>query len=407
MEPGAWSDLAWPAVPRWLWALAAAAFVYFTDDYVIAGVLPEIAAEFAVTEAVAGQLITVFSLTLAVAAPVAAVGTASWPRRRLLLSASAVFVAANTAAALVPSFPLLMGLRVVAALAAAAATPALFAVTAALAPEHRRGRYLGVVSIGVTGSVAAGVPIGTWIGGELGWRATFAAVAAAGVVTGIAVLATVPVTPSGPVPRLREQLAVLSRRPIALGLGANAVTLAGSMLLLTYLAPFVRDLSGTGPDGRALLFGVSGVAGMLGVWLGGLAVDRVGPDRSLLIGIGGLVGALAVLAGLWFVRPIPFWLVVPVTAVWAGFAFWNAPAIQARLLALAGPVGGQALALNTTATYLGVSLAGALGGAVLAQAGTGGLAPAAAVLVAASWLVFRLAAAGARPEPRASTPSGP
>jgi MFS transporter, DHA1 family, purine base/nucleoside efflux pump len=379
-----------------LWALATAAFVFFTDDYVIAGVLPEIAAEFAVTEAVAGQLITVFSLTVAVAAPVAAVVTAQWPRRTLLLTACAVFVVANSAAALTTSFAVLMGLRVLAALAAAAATPALFAVTAALAPEPRRGRYLAVVSIGVTGSIAAGVPAGTWIGGEFGWRATFGSVAVAGVLAGLAILATVPVTPSGAAPRLGEQLAVLARRPITLGLLANAVTLAGSMLLLSYLAPFVRELSGTGPDGRALLFAVSGVAGMLGVWLGGLAVDRRGPDRALLIGIGGLVAALGVLAGLWFARPVPFWLVVPVTAVWAGFAFWNSPAIQARLLALAGPVGGQALALNTTATYLGVSLAGALGGLVLAGVGTGGLAPAAAVLVAVSWVVFRLAAVDAR-----------
>jgi MFS transporter, DHA1 family, purine base/nucleoside efflux pump len=383
-------------MPGWLWALAGAAFVYFTDDYVIAGVLPEIAAEFAVAEAVAGQLITVFSLTVAVAAPVAAVVTASWPRRGLLLATGAVFVAANVAAALTPSFTVLMGLRVLAALAAAAATPALFAVTAALAPEQRRGRYLGIVSIGVTGSIAAGVPVGTWIGGEFGWRATFAAVAVAGVLAGLALLATVPATPSGPVPRLVEQLAVLARRPITLGLLANAVTLAGSMLLLSYLAPFVRDLSGTGPDGRALLFAISGVAGMLGVWLGGMAVDRVGPDRALLTGIGGLVAAMVVFAGLWFVRPVPFWLVVPLAAVWGGFAFWNSPAIQARLLALAGPVGGQALALNTTATYLGVSLGGAVGGLVLAGAGTGGLAPTAAVLVAASWVVFRLAAVDAR-----------
>jgi DHA1 family purine base/nucleoside efflux pump-like MFS transporter len=383
-------------MPGWLWALSSAAFVFFTDDYVIAGVLPEIAAEFAVPEAVAGQLITIFSLTVAAGAPVAAVVTASWPRRRLLLVTCAVFVAANVAAALTPSFALLMALRVLAALTAAAATPTLFAVTAALAPEDRRGRYLGVVSIGVTGSIAAGVPIGTWIGGELGWRATFAAVAVAGVLAGLAILATVPATPSGPVPRLGEQFAVLTRRPITLGLLANAVMLAGSMLLLSYLAPFVRELSGTGPDGRAVLFAISGVAGMLGVWLGGLSVDRVGPDRSLLIGVGGLVAAMAVFAGLWFLRPVPFWVVVPIAAVWGGLAFWNSPAIQARLLALAGPVGGQALALNTTATYLGVSLAGALGGLVLAGAGTGGLAPAAAVLVAVSWALFRLAAVDAR-----------
>ncbi|HLU53854.1 MAG TPA: MFS transporter [Pseudonocardia sp.] len=287
-----------------------------------------------------------------------------------------------------------MALRVVAALAAASATPALFAVTAALAPVERRGRYLGLVSLGVTGSIATGVPLGTWIGGELGWRATFGAVALAGVVVAVALLATVPATPPGPVPRLREQLAVLAARPISLGLLANTITLSGSMLLLSYLAPFVRDVSGTGPDGRAVLFAVSGVAGMLGVWLGGHAVDRWGADTSLLIGIGSLVAVMVAFSGMWFARQVPFRLVAPVTAVWCGFAFWNAPAIQARLLGLAGPAGGQALALTTTATYLGVSLAGGIGGLVLAQAGTGGLAPAAAVLIALSWLVFRWAAAG-------------
>jgi predicted MFS family arabinose efflux permease len=133
---------------------------------------------------------------------------------------------------------------------------------------------------------------------------------------------------------------------------------------------------------------------MLGVWLGGHAVDRWGADTSLLVGIGSLVAVMVAFSGMWFARQVPFRLVAPVTAVWCGFAFWNAPAIQARLLGLAGPAGGQALALTTTATYLGVSLAGGIGGLVLAQAGTGGLAPAAAVLIALSWLVFRWAAAG-------------
>jgi DHA1 family purine base/nucleoside efflux pump-like MFS transporter len=144
-----------PEIPGWSWALAGAAFVFFTDDYAIAGVLPEIAA--------------------------------------------------------------------------------VFAVAAALAPEARRERYLAVVSIGVTGSIAAGVPLGAWIGGEFGWRATFAAVAVAGALAGSALLATVPARPA---PRLGDQLAVLTRRPITLGLLANAITLAGSMLLLlSYFAP--------------------------------------------------------------------------------------------------------------------------------------------------------------------------
>lgn len=110
-----------------------------------------------------------------------------------------------------------------------------------------------------------------------------------------------------------------ARRALAASCGRRFHWLPGSMLLLSYLAPFVRELSGTGPDSRALPFAISGVAGMLGVWRGGPALDRVGPDRSLLIGIAGLLAAMAVFAGVWFVRPVPFWLVVPLAAVWGGF----------------------------------------------------------------------------------------
>ncbi|MFC7739796.1 MFS transporter [Nocardiopsis composta] len=103
-----------------------------------------------------------------------------------------VFIAANLAAAFVPSFAVLMALRIIAAGAAASMTPAVFAFAAQHAPPDKVGRYIAVVSLGVTGSIAAGVPIGTWIGGQLGWRVTFAAMAVAGSAVLVAVLAALP-----------------------------------------------------------------------------------------------------------------------------------------------------------------------------------------------------------------------
>uniref|UniRef100_UPI002454A58D MFS transporter n=1 Tax=Nocardia farcinica TaxID=37329 RepID=UPI002454A58D len=200
-------------MPVWLAVLAVAALVFYTDDYVIAGVLPEIAADLDVTVGTAGRLVTVFSLTLAVAAPLAALVTARCAPRALLAGAAVVFVAANALAAVTPAFEALLATRVLAALAAAAATPTLFGLTARLAPPQRLGRYLAVVGLGVTGAIAVGVPLGTWIGAAWGWRATFGAMALAGLCVAVGVAAAVPPV-AATTARPREQQRALAAAPV-------------------------------------------------------------------------------------------------------------------------------------------------------------------------------------------------
>ncbi len=381
-------------MPVWLLVLGVGALVFYTDDYVIAGVIPEIAADLAVSEAVAGQLVTAFSLTVAIASPVIAIGAARIRGRALLGTAAAVFTLANALAAGAPDYPTLVALRVLAALAAAAATPVLFGTAAALAPAERVGRYVAVVAFGVTGAIAVGVPVGTWIGGAFGWRTTFAFMAVAGLVFGVAARFVLPpgtgVREALPV---RQQLAILVRPAVSLGLAANLVLMLGSMMVLTYLAPYVDALADAGPGQRGVLFAVSGAAGMLGIWAGGVATDRWGPDRALIAGVAAFVAAMAALLALWPWRPVPVVLLVPVVAVWGGAAFWNSPAVQARLHLLAGPVATQALALNTSGTYLGVAAGGAIGGAVL---GAGGLAQLPVVAAAAGIVALGLFVAARR-----------
>lgn len=373
-------------MPAWLLTLLAAAFVLYTDDYVVAGILPELASDLGVSEGQAGQLVTVFSVTVAVAAPIAAVALARVPRRWLFAVSLLVFIAANIAAAATPSFGVLMLLRVAAALAAASTTPALFAFAAQHAPAEKVGRFIAIVSLGVTGSIAAGVPIGTWIGGAFGWRATFAAMAIAGAVVLALVFLTLPRTEGADeTPALGEQFRTLRRLPISLGLLANCVLMTGSMMMLTYLAPYLAATTTAGVEERALTFSLSGIAGIVGIWLGGIATDRWGADRALLFGIGAIVTSMLALWGLWAARPAPLWLVLIVATVWGGMAFWNSPAIQARLHHLAGPVSGQALALNTSGTYLGVSIGAAVGGLILSGVGPGGLP-----LIAAGFAVIAL-----------------
>ncbi|QFG21056.1 MFS transporter [Actinomadura sp. WMMB 499] len=361
-------------MPRWLLALAAGALVFYTDDYVIAGVLPEIARSLEVSEGAAGQLVTVFSVTVAVAAPLAAVATARFPRATVLISAALAFTAANVGAALSPAFATLMALRVAAALAAATATPALFATAARLAPPERTGRAVAAVAFGVTGAIAFGVPVGAWIGGAFGWRATFGAMAAAGALVALGFAAALPRTEAeaSPLP-VRAQLAVLARPAISVGLIANVVLMSGSMMLLTYLAPFTAALANADVTDRGLLFAVSGLAGMAGIWAGGRATDAWGPDRTLAAGVGAFVATMAALTALWTLRPVSLVPLLVVVMVWGGAAFWNSPAVQARLHLLAGAVATQALALNTSGTYIGVAVGGGIGGAVLDTAGPGPL----------------------------------
>ncbi|MER7081928.1 Predicted arabinose efflux permease, MFS family [Saccharopolyspora kobensis] len=361
-------------MPRWIIALSLGALVFYTDDYVIAGVLPEIATDLAVSEGTAGQLVTVFSVTVALAAPVAAIAATRVRRRTLLTAAAAVFTLANALAATATGFEALLVLRVIAALAAAAATPALFGLAAQLAPPERIGRYVAAVAFGVTGAIALGVPAGTWIGGALNWRATFMTMAIAGALITTGFATQLPGrTGSAPALSLRSQLTILLRPAISLGLAANVTLMLGSMMLLTYLAPFTAALSTADISARGTLFAFSGVAGMVGIWAGGLATDEWGPVRTLAAGIGAFILAVVALAALWTVRPVPVLALLPVVALQGAAAFWISPAIQARLHQLAGPVSAQALAMNTSGTYLGAALGGVVGGLAIDTSGPGPL----------------------------------
>ncbi|MGH3802900.1 MAG: MFS transporter, partial [Pseudonocardiaceae bacterium] len=158
--------------PPWLFCLLLLTFVIGTDDFVIAGVLLEIAKDLDVSVAAAGQLVTVFSVTYAISAPVMAVLTARLPRRAVMITGMLLFAAMNVGAALAPNFSVLMVFRVLAAITASMMTPAAFSTAATLAPPEKVGRYMGTVAIGLTLSLVVGVPVGTWLGGAFGWRST-------------------------------------------------------------------------------------------------------------------------------------------------------------------------------------------------------------------------------------------
>lgn len=206
------------------------------------------------------------------------------PRRILFPAAMAVFVAANVAMAFTTSYGVAMALRIISAAAAASSMPAIFAAAADLSPEDRRGRNMSVLAMAAAGATAFGVPVGVWIASGWGWHATFLDMAAMGLLSGLLIMITFPGVETQPPTPLKEQFAVLAQRRISLAIVGGAVAIAGSLTLVTYVAPYLSETLGR-DDMRSIAFLIFGIAATVGTFLGGWQSDARGPDRTIVTGM--------------------------------------------------------------------------------------------------------------------------
>jgi len=337
--------------------LALGTFAIGTEAFVIAGVLPGIAADLGVSVPAAGQLVTLFAIAYAVAAPVMATLTAAVERRRLLVIALAAFTAANVFAALAPGYLSLALARVLAAVSAAAYTPTAGAVAATTGDPAQRGRALATVTGGLSVALVIGVPAGTWIGSTLGWRMTFVFVAAvaAFAVTGIAI--TLPPTATPVFVPFRDRLRLLTRGRVLAALALTMAWMTGIYVLYTYIAPVLRITAGVTErelSGLLLVFGVFSVAGTL---LGGLGADRFGVTRTS-------VPALVIIGGVLVMLPALATTALRAAVLMGGWGLGWAfvTAHQHRLVSLAPATPAVILSFNSSALYVGVGLGAGLGG---------------------------------------------
>ncbi|GAB2938287.1 MFS transporter [Nonomuraea fastidiosa] len=362
-----------------LYALAAGNFAIGTGMFVTAGLLASISADLGVSRSAAGQLMTVFALAYAVLSPVLAALTANMSRRTLLLLAMAVFTAGSALAALAPTYPLVLLTRVVAAAGAAMFTPTSSAVASALSSPERRGRALALVMGGLTVSSALGVPLGTWLGDAVSWRATLWAVAGLGVLGLIGVAALVPDVRIAASRRLSERLQPLRDRRVVAVLVTQLLVFATGFTAYTYIGSLL-DL----PLPAVLwAWGLGGVAGNM---LGGRLTDAYGPRRMVFTGMTAVLVFMALI-------PVAN-LALPVALVWGflwGASGWMvAPAQQFRTVAAVPGNVSIGLGLLASAQYLGLVVAGLAGGVALEAYGRIGVVVL-AVAIGVVALVFTLA----------------
>lgn len=353
-----------------LYPLALGMFAIGTESFMIAGLLPGIASDLGVGEASAGQLVTAFALTYALGGPVLAIVTANLPRRALLVIAMAAFALGNALAWASHGYAGLMSARILLALTAGLYAPAAMALAGTLAAPAQRGRALATVSGGMTVAIVLGVPLGTLLGNALGWRATFGAVAllSLAATAGLAIGLPRSLGAGTAPPDLRARIDA-ARLPGVLP--TLLVTLAwgtGTYATLTYLAPYLEQVSHLPPERMSAVMLLWGVSAAIGLALGGRASDRFGARRVVLFSLALLALSFAYLGMLAGLGQWGMAAVVPGIVMW-GMSTWGFfPAQQSSLVARSGVgLAPVVLSLNASVQYAGFALGAMLGGLAVAR----------------------------------------
>ncbi len=370
--------------PR-IFLLALGMFALGTDAFVVAGVLPVIARELAVTESLAGQLVTAFSFTYGFASPVLAALTGRWSRNRVLMAALGIFSLCNLGSALAPNFTILLLTRILVGCCAAVFGPLAYTAGTALAPQEKRGQALALVASGLTISTVLGSPLGTWVGEHFGWRLSFGMVALlAGVVFVILVLRGLPPATATPTLSLRARLAPIKEPRLLLALLPALLWNLGIYVLYTYIAPLLQqNLHITDVSPFLVVFGLGPA---IGNWVIGILVDRAGATRPIL----------AALVCIIIIEPLLTLLTHSVPLAMLALFLWGAcvPLLftpqQHRLLHLAPEHANVILALNNSTFYLGIAGGAALGGLALRSITITQLGWIGAVCVLLALLLFAL-----------------
>ncbi|MFI6600757.1 Cmx/CmrA family chloramphenicol efflux MFS transporter [Nonomuraea sp. NPDC050536] len=342
-------------MPLAVYVLGLAIFAQGTSELMLAGLLPELAADLGVSIPGAGLLISAFALGMLVGAPVLAVVTLRWPRRTALLVFLAIFALTHVVAALTPSYGVLFATRVVGAFVYAGFWAV--AATTAIGMTELKGKAMGVVAGGLTVATIVGLPAGTVIGQHLGWRAAFWAVAVMSVLVMIGVFATIPRRISGAVPRIKDELRAMANPRLWLSYATTALATGAILATFSYLAPLLTDVTGLPAAWVPAVLAVYGVGSLVGITIGGRTSDAR-PFPTLYAGVLALVVISAAIA--LFAR-VPL-LAVPLVVLLGAFGFAINPALNTRVFAEAGEAPTLATATNFSAFNVGITAGPWLGG---------------------------------------------
>jgi DHA1 family inner membrane transport protein len=372
-------------LPVPLIALALSAFAIGTTEFVIMGLLPQVADNLKVSIPAAGWLVSGYALGVFIGAPIMAIATQKLPHRTALMVLMGVFILGNGLCALAPSYGFLMAARIVTALCHGAFFGIGSVEAAALVPENKRASAVALMFTGLTLANVLGVPMGTALGQWAGWRVTFWAVAGLGIAAFIGLAVLLPRHErANAAPNMLRELASL-RGPVWLALAITVLFSASVFAMFTYIAPILNDVTHIAPRGVSYSLFVIGIGLTLGNIAGGKLADwRLGTTlMATFLGMAVVLGIFAMVAH----AVIPTEIVL---LVWAIVAFTGVPALQINVVNFAGAAPNLISTLNIAAFNAGNALGAWVGGKVIATGLGLSAIPVAAALLALAALLATL-----------------
>lgn len=349
-------------MPLSLLILALSAFAIGTTEFVIMGLLPDVAADLGVSIPGAGWLVTGYALGVAVGAPFMAMATARLPRKAALVTLMGIFIVGNLLCALATDYDVLMFARVVTALCHGAFFGIGSVVAAGLVPANRRASAVALMFTGLTLANVLGVPLGTALGQYAGWRSTFWAVTAIGVIALIGLIRFLPTNRNEEKLDMRAELASLKGAGIWLSLSMTALFSASMFTLFTYIAPLLGEVTGVSPRGVTWTLLLIGLGLTLGNVIGGKMADR--RVSSTLIGVFVSMAVVSTALSWTSAALIPTEITL---FLWAMAAFAAVPALQINVVTFGKAAPNLVSTLNIGAFNVGNALGAWVGGSVIAH----------------------------------------
>ncbi|MFZ6744829.1 MFS transporter [Undibacterium sp. JH2W] len=340
-------------------ALGLGAFAIGTGEFAMMGLLPEVAKDLAVSIPEAGHVVSAYAFGVVIGAPMFAVLTASWPRRTLLIALILLFAAGNFAGTLTSDFLSLNILRFIAGLPHGAYFGVATLVAANMVAPQKRATAVGLVILGLTSSTLLGVPAATWLGQAWGWQAAYVFVASLAVISSVAVYFAVPAMAAAKNANPGSELAALANKQVWLTLGIGAVGFGGMFAVFSYIKPILTEVTHMSAGVIPLILSLFGVGMVVGSMLGARLADK-NLLRSIVVL---LLWNAVVLGGVSFAMAYTIsaiiWVFLLGTLVAIG------PALQIRLMDVAGEAQTLAAALNHSAFNIANALGAWLGGVVI------------------------------------------
>ena len=363
-------------MPFQVWILTLAAFAIGTAEFVIAGILPQIATSLSITEGQAGYLISAYALAIVIGGPILTIYLARFNKKWVLIGLMALFIVGNIMSALAPTYNLLLLSRVIAGLVQGPFYGIGAVVATNLVSEKMAGRAVGQMFAGLTLANVLGVPAGTWVSLKFGWHNTFFIVAIFGAIAMISILISIKSTGHGEAKNIKVQLKAFKNPMLLISLAITALAWSGFMALYGYIAPIATHMTGYSEDAVTWILVIVGLGLIIGNTLGGRSSDKDLRKASMFWAIAMIVSLIIV--GLVIDNPI---LLIVALFVFGIASFANVPAMQLRVMNHGGEGQELAATANISAFNLANAFGGLLGGMVLDSHLGAGMIPYAAIIV--------------------------